>query len=148
MDVNGTEDRIAARIVLVDARERTLLFRGLDPDRPGAGSWWFTPGGGAEPGETIEDAGRRELFEETGVRVDDLGTVVLERYTEFPFAGTVLRQQETYYMVRIDGATVDDAGWTDLERRSVTGYRWWSVDELRTTDQIVYPANMVELLLP
>jgi len=34
----------------------------------GAGQWWQMPQGGMDKGETAEDAARRELQEETGVR--------------------------------------------------------------------------------
>lgn len=141
-----TSDRIAARIVLVDGAGRTLLFNGGDPARPEDGTWWFTPGGGVEQGERFEEAARRELFEETGVRVDDVGPIVHERRAEFRFGGRLLRQLESYYLVRIEGVSVDSSGWTELERRTVDGYRWWSIDELRTTDEVVYPTNIVDLL--
>jgi 8-oxo-dGTP pyrophosphatase MutT (NUDIX family) len=31
--------------------------------------WWVLPGGGREPGETFAASGRREVYEETGIRV-------------------------------------------------------------------------------
>ena len=48
--------RQAARVVLLDDRDRVLLFRGFDPADPDRGSWWFTPGGGINPGESLEAA--------------------------------------------------------------------------------------------
>ena len=39
--------------------------------RSGGGEWWTLPGGGLQPGETAEEAVRREVFEETGLVVGD-----------------------------------------------------------------------------
>ncbi len=41
---------------------------------------------------------------------------------------------------------VDTSGFTDLEARTVDGHRWWSVDELRGTEETVYPVQLATLL--
>ncbi len=40
--------------------------------RPGLREWWTLPGGGIEPGETPEQAVRREVLEETGLVAKDV----------------------------------------------------------------------------
>jgi len=71
---NAVVDRRAGRVLLVDRAGRALLLHGGDPARP-AERWWFTPGGGLSGDETAAEGAARELFEETGLRVDpaDLG---------------------------------------------------------------------------
>jgi ADP-ribose pyrophosphatase YjhB (NUDIX family) len=81
--------RVAARVVLVDRAGRTLLFRGGDPHRPEIGTWWFTPGGGVEEGESLVEAARREVFEETGIELTDVGDPLLRREVRFTFEGVV-----------------------------------------------------------
>lgn len=47
---------------------------------PELGGYWHTIAGGIEPGETPEDAARRELAEETGLQVDAVGECFLKSY--------------------------------------------------------------------
>ena len=139
-------DRVGARVLVVDGRDRVLLLHGRDPADPAAGSWWFTPGGGVDPGETVEQAARRELAEETGLVAADLGRPVWVRTAEFGFLGRRYRQQETFFLVRVEAHRVDTGGWTQIERDSVDGYRWWSLDELAGTVDVVHPRTLgVEL---
>ena len=49
--------------------ERVLLARRGNPPAAGA---WSLPGGAQELGATAEETARRELFEETGLKVGDL----------------------------------------------------------------------------
>ncbi len=119
-------DRVAAAVLLVDGEGAVLLLRGRDPARPDAGTWWFTPGGGIDDGETPEAAARREVAEETGLVVGDLGDVVFRRVARFDFEGLHYRQSEQFFCVRCDRFVLDDAGWSEVERRTVLGHRWWS----------------------
>jgi len=138
--------RRAARVILIDEAGRVLLFRGGDPFRPEAGTWWFTPGGGLDDGETAEDAARREVREETGLTLTDLGPVVLERSIEFEIEGERFDQDEVFFMVTVAGFDVDTREWTDLERRLMLEHRWWTRDELATTSEMVYPEGLAQLL--
>jgi len=138
--------RLAAKVILIDRADRVLLFRGGDPTAPEAGTWWFPPGGGLEPGETVEQAARREVLEETGLTLDELGRVIFHRQAEFTYNGVDLVSEEDYFLVRVDHFDIRTDGWTDLEREVVTAHRWWPLDELRTTTDVVYPTELVTLI--
>jgi 8-oxo-dGTP pyrophosphatase MutT (NUDIX family)/diadenosine tetraphosphate (Ap4A) HIT family hydrolase len=141
-----TKRRRTARIILIDDSGRVLLFRGGDPARPGAGSWWFTPGGAVAPGESAEAAARRELKEETGLPVKSLGQVVLQRHVNHEFEGVHYSQEEDYFLVRCAAFEISDVGWTASERRVIEEHRWWPGEELRTTRDAVYPEGLLAFL--
>lgn len=140
------QKRHTARLILFNDSNHLLLFRGGDPARPEAGSWGFTPGGGVARGESAEEAARRELREETGLEVQNVGPVVLHLDIEHDFEGVRYLQKEDYFIVRCTKFEVSDSGWTDGERRVVEEHRWWSVDDLRTTAETVYPVGLAAFL--
>lgn len=142
---DGTPVRRVARVVLLDRDNRILLLHGHEPDEP-ADNWWFTPGGGLEGDETREEAARRELAEETGITDVEIGPVLWRRRCSFPFAGRRWDQDEWYYLARTDQNVTADTRLTELERRSVTGARWWTCQELTRSHETVYPTRLAELL--
>ncbi|MEH0935035.1 NUDIX hydrolase [Micromonospora psammae] len=139
--------RRAARVLLVDAAGRVLLFDGTDPARPDH-RYWLTPGGGLDPGETPAQGAARELAEETGLRLDPaaLGEPVWSETIEFTFDGVGYRQEQQFFLVRVPAWEVDTAGFTDLERASVAGHRWWSPEELAASGDRYYPAELPAVL--
>lgn len=139
--------RRAARVLLVDGRERVLLFLGGDPAEPGA-PYWFTPGGGLLDGETPAEGGARELFEETGLRVSPsgLGEPVHAEIAAFSYAGVEYRQEQEFFLVRVPEWEVDTSGIDDAEVVDIAGHRWWTVPELLRTEELYYPRDLVELL--
>jgi len=140
-------DRRAARVVLVDRAGRTLLLHGGDPARPGQ-RWWFTPGGGLHAGETPAQGAARELFEETGLRVEpgELGEPIWHQVTEFSHNRRDYRQDQDFYLLRVSEWRVDTAGMEDDEQETITGHRWWSAAELDASNDQIFPSELAALL--
>jgi hypothetical protein len=49
-------------------------------------------------------------------------------------------------VAHVDAFEPTTTGWTELERRALLGLRWWTVDDLRATDETVYPATLADLV--
>jgi 8-oxo-dGTP pyrophosphatase MutT (NUDIX family) len=143
--------RPSARVLMLDAERRVLLFNGHDPVRPDA-RFWFTVGGGVEPGEDLRSAALREMAEETGVKLSDDALVgpVWRRRVAFSFDGRTYDGEEWFFVADLaDGVAevrIDTSGFTELETRTVDGHRWWTVEELRATEETVYPVQLPSLL--
>ncbi len=145
-------ERPSTRLLILDETGSILLFRGSSP----AGIWlWFPPGGGLEVGESYEDAGARELWEETGQRLP-LGPHVWTRDAtvqwEVDGRPARLRDLEHFHLIRTSrfdpapqaiGAMegyMHEEGW----------FRWWSVDEIvaHTGYETFVPRDLGRLLPP
>lgn len=148
--VTGVEPiaRTAARVLLVDPVDRVLLFRGHDPAGTDPRSYWFTVGGGLEPGESPAEGACRETFEETGVRLApaDLVGPLWHEVTDFPFDAMTIRQSQDFFLARCAAAEVDTSGFCETEIRSVEAHRWWTLEELASTEEEVYPVDLADRL--
>jgi 8-oxo-dGTP pyrophosphatase MutT (NUDIX family) len=139
--------RRAARVILINRDGRVLMFRGLDPGRPGL-RYWFTVGGGIDDDEPPAVGAAREMREETGLDLapESLGEPVWHELIEFPFDGRWYRQDQDFFLLRVDDWDVTYDGFDAIERDSIDGHRWWSVEELETTQEEFYPPELPALL--
>ncbi|GAA4433375.1 hypothetical protein GCM10023169_40270 [Georgenia halophila] len=145
---DGVRHRRAARVILLDDVGRVLLVRGHDSDQPER-SWWFTVGGGIDPGESEVDAALRELREEAGIALapDDLVGPVVTRAGIFEFVAETCRQDEVFFLARVPaGHEPSRAGWTEIERNVLDELRWLSTAELRAQPLEFFPTALADVV--
>lgn len=139
--------RRAARVVLLDPDGRVLLLRQAASGDAGAGPYWYLPGGGIMPFESVTAAAERELREETGIREVSIGPVIGERAdVSFVFRGRLVVQDEWYVAGRVATPRIGSGRRGDGERRAVEAHRWWSADELASSGEAVFPPGIDDLV--
>ncbi len=139
--VHGMAPRQGVRAVVLDPADRILLVRFEDE----MGSWWATPGGGIDAGESDADALARELGEEVGLHDFELGPLLWTRQHWHVDPTRWGGQQERAYLVRVDAfdlaPTFTEA---QLAEEGVHEARWFSLDELDSV--ITGPSRLGELV--
>jgi len=139
--------REVARVVLFDDRDRVLLFFYRDLREPMDPGYWYLPGGGMEPGESPQDAVRRELREEVGIEAAELGRVIHQvRGVTFRHDGRVFEQDEWHVVGWWPDGRLGATQGDDAEAESVAAHRWWSIEELDASSDRIYPDDLVHVV--
>ena len=131
--------RIAAYGLVRDAGGRLLLARAA-PSLTLRGRW-FLPGGGVQHGENPPDSLRREIEEESGLKVS-VGPLfeVLSDVRTIPDGTSLHTVRLVYQVVSWEGTLRPEAdGTTDA-------VEWFTLDEVRTLPLARYVQHVVDRL--
>jgi len=137
--------RLAARVLVLDPDDRVLLLR--YDDAPPNGRHWATPGGGLEADEDCPTAALRELAEETGWADVSLDREIGAADVMMEYDGRLVAQHERLYLARTDRSCrqlADVAAMHAADR--IAAWRWWTLAELRSTAEVVWPAGLAGLI--
>ncbi len=125
--------------VVVWRRDKVILIRRAKPPRQGQ---WSLPGGVQEIGETVFEAARREVLEETGLAVDVLGLLDVVDSIQRDDDGRVRRH---YTLVdvyarseegqAVAGDDAAEAAWFGLEEIDGLGLWQETVRMIRLSDE-------------
>ncbi|MBM1556047.1 NUDIX hydrolase [Sulfitobacter mediterraneus] len=114
--------RVAVRAILI--HENKLLL--VNAYANGQSALMCPPGGGVEAGSSLPENLCREVFEETGLRIE-VGAPCL--VNEFHDPGGSFHQVDIYFRCSVIGSAEIDSNWQDTDR-IVTDRRWVTAEEL------------------
>jgi 8-oxo-dGTP pyrophosphatase MutT (NUDIX family) len=129
--------RNAVRAILLTPEREVLLIR---IRLPGVAPFWVAPGGGIEPDETPADALRRELSEEVGIEIGEIGPLLWKRQHTFNFESRRYCQSEDYFVLHVERFQPRMTDATELT--VLDGFRWWTLDELSATSERITPLSL------
>jgi len=146
MPATSMSPRVGARVLLLDPLARVLLIHARDPDDPHH-HWWELPGGALDPGEDLDTAARREVAEECGIRLNELGRKLWVRECRFHYCGRDHHRVEHVFL----GHTPTTATQVPLkptanEKAGVIERRWWSACDLHRCQDKLLPPTLPHLL--
>jgi len=144
------QHRETARVLLLNPKNEIFLLKThFDPEIQ-LPPRWITPGGGIDSDESPIEAAVRELAEETGIRVSEgeLGDQIWQTEGIWQWGDGISHHTyvDYFFELRVDDFALDDSNWTDDERRDVLEHRWWSIQDLIDSGEIVGPVGLVEFL--
>jgi ADP-ribose pyrophosphatase YjhB (NUDIX family) len=137
--------RVAAYAVVTDDDGRILLARWIEGRRVA----WTMPGGGLEPGESPEDAVRRELREETGYTVK-VGELLGIHSRVIPASQRVNTSDQPLHTLRIVYRATVSGGKLRFETEGSTDRAEWftlaSVSDLQRVKLVDIALRMAGIL--
>ena len=135
--------RRSARVFLFDPAGNVLLIRFVARREEGPFVFWVTPGGEVEANEDDRAAAERELFEELGLRVPLIGPVHEEHGGSYVHLGETVRNYDVFFAARCEREEPRLSGVTEDEIQLMQEARWWTLEELNTTGERVFPVEIV-----
>ena len=120
---------VGAAILIIDGQGRLLLLKRTDS------GCWGLPGGATEPGERVEEAAKREVFEETRLRIGEMSLFGVfsgpELFYKYPNGDEVYNVTISYQSNAWQGSIeINDEH---------TAYRWFSREEIPVKEFISPP---------
>lgn len=97
---------------------------------------WDLPKGKIEKGENVKEAAIREVEEECGINVRQVGHIICETYHVYELYGELIFKQTTWYHMD----TVNQFNLIPQTEEGITEARWLSVKDLGLVTQNTYPS--------
>jgi ADP-ribose pyrophosphatase YjhB (NUDIX family) len=137
--------RRTARAILLDDAGCVLLIRFAVMRDGNNFTFWATPGGTVEPGETDFEAVKREVREELSVE-PPLSGPVHSSVDRFSHEGVPVENTDVFFVGRFNQKAPLLRAATEDERAAMKEARWWSSKELEETVETIFPKELAILI--
>ena len=151
--MSNLEIRNSIKIILLNPENKILLIGTDDSsikDKDGGynGRFWQMIGGKIEEGEDVITAAQRELFEETGLSANDVqfGKIVWKGELVLVMGGIETLIKQRFIIAKTTKTSVTMENLTPEEKPIAKSLKWFSVEEIKNSSEIVYPVGLDEYL--
>ena len=135
-------------IILNDNNEMLLLFTDdssiKTADGKYQGGFYQLIGGKIEEEETLLEAAKRELFEETGLTSEDVtfGEVVWYGQLDLNIHGKMTHIKQRFILARTHSCEVTLKNLTKEEKGVCKKLCWMSLEDIKNSDTTIYPKRL------
>lgn len=145
--------RNSIKIILLNEQKELLLLAVDDKGIKNAegkynGRFWNLVGGKLEEGESPIQAAKRELFEETGLKENDVKFGKAVWYGEFDLVlhGKKIHLKQSFICAKTTKKDVTLENLTDEEKPVAKSLEWFSLDKIKNCKEVIYPVVLPEYL--
>jgi 8-oxo-dGTP pyrophosphatase MutT (NUDIX family) len=145
--------RNSVKVLLLNDKNELLLMCAEDPATTTVGGeyhgrFWFPIGGEVESGESIQEAALREIYEETGIKEEEveLGPIVWYGEFDLVLGGTLTHLKQIFIVAKTKKTNIALSKPTEWEKTVVKKIAWFSYEEIKNSDEVIYPVLLSEYL--
>jgi len=147
------QERHSVKVLLMNKKKEVLLLCAEDPktrplDGKSLGRFWYLVGGGLEEGESLQDAAKREIFEETGLSSHkiELGPIVWYGVSDYILKGIPTHQKDTYFVAKTFEEKVALTKLSEWEKSVVKELKWFSLEQIQNCKETIFPLFLPKYL--
>lgn len=139
--------RKSSRAIVLNKKNEIFLFQYMFDYLEDCKAIWITPGGGLEEGESVEDALKRELFEELGVQIKEKCPEVYYRNPVYTLKnGEKVQSVEKFFLVILEDEEFSSERRTESEKKRMLAGKWWSAEEIERSEEAFFSKDVLRIL--